>query len=58
MFHFDYFTISFGKDYSALYGGVLKEETDYVAKCLQRIFSLYQGKVTSIILIGHSMVSL
>ncbi|XP_058808339.1 GPI inositol-deacylase [Phymastichus coffea] len=55
MFHFDYFTISFGKDYSALYGGVLKEETDYVAKCLQRIFSLYQGKVKNIVLIGHSM---
>ncbi|XP_008210404.2 GPI inositol-deacylase [Nasonia vitripennis] len=54
-FHFDYFTISFGKDYSALYGGVLKKETEYVAKCIQRILSLYQGKVKNIILIGHSM---
>ena len=55
-FHFDYFSISFGKDYSALYGGVLQEETNYVAKCIQRILALYQGKAKSIILIGHSMV--
>ena len=55
-FHFDFFSISFGKDYSALYGGVLKEQTSYVAKCIQRIISLYQGKAKKVILIGHSMV--
>ncbi|KAJ8679258.1 hypothetical protein QAD02_015045 [Eretmocerus hayati] len=54
-FHFDFFSISFGKDYSALYGGVLKEETYYAAKCIKRILSLYKGKVKNIILIGHSM---
>ncbi|XP_011494323.1 PREDICTED: GPI inositol-deacylase [Ceratosolen solmsi marchali] len=54
-FHFDYFSISFGKDYSAFYGGILQEETNYVAKCIQRIISLYKGKVKNIILIGHSM---
>lgn len=56
-FHFDYFAISFGSDYSGLYGGVLKEETEYTAKCIQRILSLYRDKVKTIILIGHSMVS-
>uniref|UniRef100_A0ABD2VTV1 GPI inositol-deacylase n=1 Tax=Trichogramma kaykai TaxID=54128 RepID=A0ABD2VTV1_9HYME len=54
-FHFDYFTVSFGKEYSALYGGVLEEETVFVAKCIKRILALYQGKPNNIILIGHSM---
>lgn len=56
-FHFDYFSISFGSDYSGLYGGVLRDETEYTAKCIQRVLSLYRDKVKSIILIGHSMVS-
>ncbi|XP_034175717.1 GPI inositol-deacylase [Osmia lignaria lignaria] len=54
-FHFDYFTVSFGKDYSALYGGVLMDETLYVSYCIQKILSLYKTNVENIILIGHSM---
>ncbi|KAK9296931.1 hypothetical protein QLX08_009191 [Tetragonisca angustula] len=54
-FHFDYFTVSLGKDYSALYGGVLMEETMYVSYCIQKILSLYKTKMDNIILIGHSM---
>ncbi|XP_078034051.1 GPI inositol-deacylase isoform X2 [Augochlora pura] len=54
-FHFDYFTVSLGKDYSALYGGVLMEETFYVSHCIQKILSLYKINVENVILIGHSM---
>ncbi|XP_060811024.1 GPI inositol-deacylase isoform X1 [Bombus pascuorum] len=54
-FHFDYFTVSFGNDYSALYGGVLMEETVYVSHCIQKILSLYKTNIDNIVLIGHSM---
>ncbi|XP_017887892.1 GPI inositol-deacylase isoform X2 [Ceratina calcarata] len=54
-FHFDYFTVSLGKDYSALYGGVLMDETTYVSHCIRKILSLYKTNVESIVLIGHSM---
>ena len=54
-FHFDYFTVSLGKDYSGLYGGVLMEETLYVSHCIRKILSLYKTNVENIVLIGHSM---
>ncbi|KAG7202383.1 hypothetical protein KM043_018700 [Ampulex compressa] len=54
-FHFDFFTVSFSKDYSALYGGVLMEETMYVAHCIERILKLYKGNMDNVVLIGHSM---
>ncbi|KAF7408574.1 hypothetical protein HZH66_003111 [Vespula vulgaris] len=54
-FHFDFFTVSLGKDYSALYGGVLMEETIYVSHCINKILSLYKGNMNNVVLIGHSM---
>ncbi|XP_015438322.1 PREDICTED: GPI inositol-deacylase [Dufourea novaeangliae] len=54
-FHFDYFTVSLGKDYSALYGGVLMEETVYVSHCIQKILNLYKTNMQNVVLIGHSM---
>ncbi|XP_035717908.1 GPI inositol-deacylase-like isoform X1 [Vespa mandarinia] len=54
-FHFDFFTVSLGRDYSALYGGVLMEETMYVFHCINKILSLYKGNMDNVILIGHSM---
>ncbi|XP_071570586.1 GPI inositol-deacylase isoform X2 [Temnothorax nylanderi] len=54
-FHFDFFTISFSKDYSALYGGVLMEQTVYVSHCIKAILALYKGKMDNVVLIGHSM---
>ncbi|XP_014204111.1 GPI inositol-deacylase [Copidosoma floridanum] len=54
-FHFDYFSISFGKDYSGIYGGILKEQAKYTVKCIKRILSLYKGRAKNIVLIGHSM---
>lgn len=54
-FHFDFFTVSLGKDYSGLYGGVLMEETMYVYHCINKILSLYKGNMDNVVLIGHSM---
>ena len=58
-FHFDSFTVDLNEEYSALFGGVLKEQRDFVHRCLHRILELYQNntiKPTSVILIGHSVV--
>jgi glycosylphosphatidylinositol deacylase len=58
-FHFDYFTVDLNEEYSALFGGVLKEQREFVHHCLHRILELYRNnanKPTSVILIGHSMV--
>ncbi|XP_021936660.1 GPI inositol-deacylase isoform X2 [Zootermopsis nevadensis] len=57
-FHFDYFSVDLNEEYSALFGGVLKDQRDFVHHCLHRILELYQNnenKPTSVILIGHSM---
>ncbi|KAH0560113.1 GPI inositol-deacylase [Cotesia glomerata] len=54
-FHFDYFTISFAKSLSALYGGILQEQTVFTQHCIKKILSLYEEKLDQVILIGHSM---
>ncbi|KAK0173019.1 hypothetical protein PV328_006274 [Microctonus aethiopoides] len=54
-FHFDYFTISFNEGLSALSGGVIEKQTEYIPICIQRILSLYNGKLDQIVVIGHSM---
>ncbi|CAH1397518.1 unnamed protein product [Nezara viridula] len=55
--HFDYFAVDLSEDFSALYGGFLKEQTQFVNVCIQKILSLYRTdyKPKSIIVIGHSM---
>jgi glycosylphosphatidylinositol deacylase len=58
-FQFDYFTVDLNEEYSALFGGVLKDQREFVHHCLHRILELYRNnanKPTSVILIGHSMV--
>ncbi|PSN32852.1 hypothetical protein C0J52_10314 [Blattella germanica] len=57
-FHFDYFAVDLNEEYSALFGGVLKDQKDFVHYCLHRILRLYKdnlNKPSSVILIGHSM---
>ncbi|XP_012276189.1 GPI inositol-deacylase [Orussus abietinus] len=54
-FHFDFFTVSLDKDYSALYGGVLMDQTIYVSHCIQKILELYKNETQSVTIIGHSM---
>ncbi|XP_011310677.1 GPI inositol-deacylase [Fopius arisanus] len=53
-YHFDYFSVSLAEGYSALYGGVLGDQTSFVAESIQRILKLYRKK-SEIVLIGHSM---
>ncbi|XP_028171511.1 GPI inositol-deacylase isoform X1 [Ostrinia furnacalis] len=60
-YHFDYFTVSYNEELSALYGGVLQSQTEFAASCISKILSLYKDNnytkhiPTSVILIGHSM---
>ncbi|XP_008559075.1 GPI inositol-deacylase [Microplitis demolitor] len=54
-FHFDYFTISFSKGLSALYGGILEQQKSFTRHCIDKIFTLYDHKVDQVVLIGHSM---
>ncbi|CAL1282554.1 unnamed protein product [Larinioides sclopetarius] len=51
---FNFFTIDFNEEISALYGGTLKDQTEYVFACIKHIQSLYSLE-KKIILIGHSM---
>ena len=39
--HFDYFSIDFGEELSALYGAVLEQQADFAASCVEKILQLY-----------------
>nr|CAD7409491.1 unnamed protein product [Timema cristinae] len=56
-YHFDYFSVDLNDEYSALFGGVLKEQTEFVHLGIKRIQELYNnGSVPrSVVLVGHSM---
>lgn len=55
---FDFFTVDLNEEYSAVFGGVLPQQTEFVSQCINTIIKIYEHdyKPTSIILIGHSMV--
>ena len=57
-FHLDFFTIDFNEEFSALYGGVLEQQTSFAIDCITRILTLYKSsnQHKSLVLIGHSMV--
>lgn len=49
----------FNKNWSSIrIAGVLEEETSYVSLCINKILSLYKGKIDKVVLIGHSMVEI
>ena len=50
----DYFSIDFNEELSALFGGVLEQQTEFVAYAIQQILSLYKTEKT-IILVGNSI---
>jgi glycosylphosphatidylinositol deacylase len=50
----DYFSIDFNEELSALFGGVLEQQTEFVAYAIQKILSLYKTEKT-IILVGNSI---
>lgn len=56
--HLDYFAVDLNEEYSAFYGGVLEEQTEFVARCVVQVLELYRGKKNrprQLILIGHSI---
>ena len=50
----DYFSIDFNEELSALFGGVLEQQTEFVAYAIQTILSLYKTD-RQIILVGNSI---
>jgi glycosylphosphatidylinositol deacylase len=58
---FNYFTISFNEELSALYGPILYDQTEYAKHCIKKILSLYddvqpvEQRPKSVIIIGNSM---
>nr|XP_016937172.1 GPI inositol-deacylase [Drosophila suzukii] len=55
--HLDYYTIDYDEELSALYGGYLPRQRNYLKLCIRTILSIYEGRAEqpSIVLIGHSM---
>lgn len=56
--HLDYFSVDLNEEYSALYGGVLQEQTEFVARCVVQVLDLYRGlknRPRQLILVGHSI---
>ena len=58
--HFDYFSIDFNEEFSALYGGSLANQAEYVTACINHILEkVYDGRKRgspkSIVLVGHSI---
>ncbi|XP_056019251.1 GPI inositol-deacylase-like [Ostrea edulis] len=57
-FFFNYFTVDFDEDLTALFGGVLQDQTEFVHTCIKKILRLYknaENKPSTVILVGHSM---
>lgn len=50
----DFFSIDFNEELSALFGGVLEQQTEFVAHAIQTILALYKTNRT-IILVGNSI---
>ena len=52
--HLDLFSINFNEEFSALFGSVLDQQTEFVAHTIRTILSLYKESRT-IILVGNSI---
>lgn len=58
--HFDYYTIDFNSELSALYGPILFNQLHYVLKSIERVLELYKHQPNGpkqVVLIGHSVVN-
>ncbi|KAK2161207.1 hypothetical protein LSH36_120g15020 [Paralvinella palmiformis] len=56
--HFNYFSLDFDEEFSALYGQLLYDEAEFTHECIKKILSLYKGAASppkSVVLVGHSM---
>jgi glycosylphosphatidylinositol deacylase len=45
--HFDYFSIDYAEELSALSGGVLEQQAQFAAHCVHKILQLYAKKQPS-----------
>ena len=60
--HFDYFAVDFGEELSAVYGGVLDDQSSFTALAVSKVLTLYADSKSSrgappssVVLIGHSI---
>lgn len=60
IFHFDFYTIDFNGELSALFGGTLRDQHEFIVSCISKVLNLYPipNRPKSVIIIGHSMVNL
>ncbi len=42
-FHFDYFAVDFDEEFSALYGGTLEGQAQFLEECVQHVLGMYKG---------------
>lgn len=57
-YHFNYFSVDYQEELSALYGPFLNQQTEYLSHCITRILQCYshlKEKPISVIAVGHSM---
>lgn len=56
--HLDYFAVDLNEEYSALFGGVLEEQTQFIEHSIKAILKLYQRlpfPPTKLAIVGHSI---
>lgn len=56
--HLDYFAVDLNEEYSALFGGVLEDQTRFIEHCIRAILKLYQrlpNPPNQIVIVGHSI---
>lgn len=66
--HFDFFSLDFGEEMSALYGSVLQDQSRFTQKCISEILKLYKADLpseqdpeatalppSSVLILGHSV---
>lgn len=56
--HLDYFAVDLNEEYSALFGGVLDDQTQFIEHCIRAILKLYQRlpfPPNKLVIVGHSI---
>ncbi|XP_055912888.1 GPI inositol-deacylase [Eupeodes corollae] len=56
--HLDYFLVDYDEEFSALFGGYLNNQKEFLKKCITSILKLYKhlpNAPKQVVLIGHSM---
>lgn len=53
--HLDYFGVDYNEEFSALFGGYLQPQADYLAHCVHAISRLYARPSPGIVIVAHSM---